>query len=137
MLLPLQDNNPTLRAPFVVYGLIAINVAVMLWQSQFTPLDERIAVVKHGFIPQRIAQLSDIDRKFSRVHRIRGTAHAKTRLIRRNLPRCPRSCRPAAQLPAALQDWESTAFSSSARRGRRRRQNQSLRQLDTSVSQVV
>jgi membrane associated rhomboid family serine protease len=59
MLLPLQDNNPTVRPPFVVYGLIAINIAVMLWQSQLTPLDENIALVKHGFIPQRIAQLSD------------------------------------------------------------------------------
>ena len=60
---------------------------------------------------------------FNRIH---GTALAKTRLTRR-----------AGGLSSALQDGESTTFSSSPRQRGRRRQNQSLRQLDTSVNQVV
>jgi len=59
MLLPLKDDNPSTRTPYVTYGLIAINLAVMLWLSQFPPLEEHIQLVEHGFIPARIAQLGD------------------------------------------------------------------------------
>jgi membrane associated rhomboid family serine protease len=59
MLLPLYDDNPTVRTPYVTCGLIAINLAVTLWLSQLSPLDEQTEVIKHGFVPQRMAQLSD------------------------------------------------------------------------------
>lgn len=59
MLLPLKDDNPIGRHAYVTYLLIVINVAVMIWQSSLTRLDDRIELVKHGFIPARIAQLTN------------------------------------------------------------------------------
>jgi membrane associated rhomboid family serine protease len=59
MLLPLYDDNPTVRTPYVTYGLIAINLAIMLWLSQLSSLEEQTEVIQHGFVPQRMAQLSN------------------------------------------------------------------------------
>ncbi|MBI3836834.1 MAG: rhomboid family intramembrane serine protease [Planctomycetia bacterium] len=58
-MLPLYDDNPTVRTPYVSYGLIAINLAVMLWLSQLSQLNEQVEVIKHGFVPQRIQQFSN------------------------------------------------------------------------------
>ena len=59
MLLPLYDDNPAVRTPYVTYGLIAVNLVIMLWLSQLPPLEEQTEVIKHGFVPQRMAQLSN------------------------------------------------------------------------------
>jgi membrane associated rhomboid family serine protease len=59
MLLPLKDDNPSARTPYVTYGLIAINLAVMLWMSQYSSIEEHVAFAEYGFIPARIAQLGD------------------------------------------------------------------------------
>ncbi len=58
-MIPLKDHNPTFRTPYVTYILIAINTAVMLWMTTLSPVDEQEVVFRHGFIPARIAQLTD------------------------------------------------------------------------------
>jgi membrane associated rhomboid family serine protease len=58
-MIPLHDHNPTERSPFVTWVLIAINTLVMLWLATLSPLDQQEAVLEHGFIPLRIAQLRD------------------------------------------------------------------------------
>ncbi|MCH8924469.1 MAG: rhomboid family intramembrane serine protease [Planctomycetes bacterium] len=58
-MLPLKDHNPTFRTSFVTYGLVAINTLVMLWFGSLSPLAQQQFVIEHGFIPARIAQLSN------------------------------------------------------------------------------
>jgi membrane associated rhomboid family serine protease len=56
---PLYDDNPSLRTPFVTLGLVAINVAVMVWLSLMPPLERQVAIVHHAFVPERIDQLTN------------------------------------------------------------------------------
>ncbi|MEX0675455.1 MAG: rhomboid family intramembrane serine protease [Pirellulales bacterium] len=58
-MLPLKDHNPTVRTSYVTYALVAINTLVMLWVGSLSPLAQQQFVIEHGFIPARIAQLSD------------------------------------------------------------------------------
>lgn len=59
MFFPLKDDNPSLRWAIVTICLIALNLGVWLWQSSLSPLDEQMVVAEHGFVPQRVAQLSN------------------------------------------------------------------------------
>jgi len=59
MFLPLHDNNPTLRTPLVTLLLIAINGGVFVWLIQLPENRQQLVVIEHGFVPKRIAQLSD------------------------------------------------------------------------------
>jgi membrane associated rhomboid family serine protease len=61
MFLPLSDDNPARHPPYVTYGLIGINLAVMLWLAMLRPTDQAREVIEHGFIPERLEQLSDAD----------------------------------------------------------------------------
>lgn len=47
-MLPLGDDNPTYRRPFVTWLLIAANVVVFLWQVN-SGLERSVA--RHGFVP--------------------------------------------------------------------------------------
>ncbi|MGD9720247.1 MAG: rhomboid family intramembrane serine protease [Pirellulales bacterium] len=58
-MIPLHDHNPTSRTPYVTFVLIAINTAVMLWLATLSPVNQQMAVLEHGFIPARIAQLEN------------------------------------------------------------------------------
>lgn len=62
-MLPLKDHNPTFRTPFVTYALVAINVLVMLMLGSMSPLAQQKFVIENGFIPARIAQLSNPNQK--------------------------------------------------------------------------
>jgi membrane associated rhomboid family serine protease len=62
-MLPLKDHNPTFHTPFVTYALVAINTLVMLWMSSMSPIEEQAFVIEHGFVPARIAQLSNPNQK--------------------------------------------------------------------------
>ena len=62
MLLPLRDDNPTARTPYVTYGMISVNLLVMLWLSLLSPVDQQAEVIQHGFVPARIAQLTHPNR---------------------------------------------------------------------------
>ncbi len=59
MLFPLRDENPASRIPFVTASLIVINTLIMLWLSMLSPREQQIEVIRHGFVPHRIAQLSN------------------------------------------------------------------------------
>jgi rhomboid family protein len=68
--LPLKDNNPTSRFPVVTVALIAVCVAVFLWQLNFQT-DSRLSQagfgaidqssLEYGAIPYRITHASDRD----------------------------------------------------------------------------
>jgi membrane associated rhomboid family serine protease len=49
--LPLKDNNPTSRFPIVTVGLIAICIAVFIWQLNF-PENHRLSEAGFGHIDQ-------------------------------------------------------------------------------------
>ena len=58
-MIPLHDHNPTFGTPFVTFALIAVNALVMLWLATLSPEQQNVAAVEHGFIPARIAQLTN------------------------------------------------------------------------------
>ncbi len=49
---PLRDNNPTLRAPYITYAFIALNIAVYVYQFLFLAPDQTLEFVqKHAVVP--------------------------------------------------------------------------------------
>jgi membrane associated rhomboid family serine protease len=50
-MIPLYDDNPTTRTPYLTIGLIAACVLVFIWQAQLSARQELIAVHAFGFIP--------------------------------------------------------------------------------------
>lgn len=56
---PLSDNNPTIRTPYCVVGLLLINVLAFVWLLRQDPQDQQLTIIRHGFVPARISQLSD------------------------------------------------------------------------------
>jgi membrane associated rhomboid family serine protease len=59
MLFPLYDHNPHHRIPWVTGLLILANVAVMLWLTSLDQQDKSVAMIRHGFVPQRLTQLDN------------------------------------------------------------------------------
>ncbi len=59
MLFPLHDNNPITRIPLVTIGLIVINTAALIWFGQLSFQRQEEVVIRRGFIPARVAQLSN------------------------------------------------------------------------------
>jgi membrane associated rhomboid family serine protease len=56
---PLKDENPTRTIPWVTVALVAVNLLVMVWLAMQAPPRQQLEVVRHGFIPARVAQLND------------------------------------------------------------------------------
>jgi membrane associated rhomboid family serine protease len=50
-MIPLHDDNPTRRRPYVTWAIIAICVAVFLWQLGLPPRAEAAFAYGFGFIP--------------------------------------------------------------------------------------
>lgn len=50
-MLPLRDDNPTERTPLVSYTILALCVAVFLWQFSLDPRAAQAAVYSLGMIP--------------------------------------------------------------------------------------
>jgi membrane associated rhomboid family serine protease len=86
-MIPLYDHNPIQRTPLVTLLLIAINTAVMVWLAGLSPADQQMAAIRHGFIPARIAQLSNgqnLDVPVKEVVVVRddlGRAHPELRVV--------------------------------------------------------
>lgn len=59
MIFPLSDDVPARRPPAVTVLLIIANVVGLLWLANKPPLLQQTIVAQRGFIPARIAQLSD------------------------------------------------------------------------------
>ncbi|REK15888.1 MAG: rhomboid family intramembrane serine protease [Planctomycetota bacterium] len=62
-MLPLKDHNPIFSTPFVTYALVAINTAIMLYVSSLGSIEQQTFDIEHGFIPARVAQLSNPQQK--------------------------------------------------------------------------
>jgi membrane associated rhomboid family serine protease len=58
-MIPFRDDVHAERTPFVMYGLICLNVAVLFAMSQMPERHQDEFVMHHGFIPARIAQLEN------------------------------------------------------------------------------
>jgi membrane associated rhomboid family serine protease len=56
---PLYDTNPHRRVPWFTLLIIAINLGVMIWESQLSDAALKRALIRHGFVPARVAQLSN------------------------------------------------------------------------------
>ena len=50
-MIPLRDENPTRRPPVVTIALIAVNVAVFLWQIMLPPRGAEAVVYSLGLVP--------------------------------------------------------------------------------------
>ena len=50
-MIPLHDDNPTTRFPYVTIGLIAASTLVFLWQQSLPPAAAQQAVYSFGMMP--------------------------------------------------------------------------------------
>lgn len=61
MFLPLKDDNPTLRTPYVTIGLIALNCIVYLLNNLFAnEIADLQFTLKYGLIPYELTHLEEI-----------------------------------------------------------------------------
>jgi membrane associated rhomboid family serine protease len=58
MIFPFRDDVPAQRTPLVTYSIIVINVVVLVWLGRLPPLEQTEVAYRRGFIPVRIAQLT-------------------------------------------------------------------------------
>jgi len=56
--IPLKDDNPAERTPFVTYAIVAANLAAFLWQLQ---VGLELSAFRGGAIPYEILTLRDIE----------------------------------------------------------------------------
>lgn len=59
MFIPLRDDNPTSRFPFVTVSLIAVNTAVFLFQAA-TPHGLELAALRFGAVPHAITHFRSL-----------------------------------------------------------------------------
>ena len=55
-MLPLKDLNPTRRTPFITYALVAINVAVFLWEQSFSVAELQDIFLRLSVVPASVVQ---------------------------------------------------------------------------------
>lgn len=76
-MIPIRDENPTRRVPFVNYTLIALNILVFLWQISLGPYGEA-ALYRMALIPRNLTMgfdLGDIRAIFTSMFMHAGLAH--------------------------------------------------------------
>lgn len=56
LFLPIADDNPTRRTPWVTWTLMGLCIMVFLWQQSLEPVEGRAAVVAYGVIPARLLE---------------------------------------------------------------------------------
>jgi len=54
---PLRDHNPAHRLPIVTFGIIGLNVIMLVWLMQLAPLRQELVVYERGFVPARIGAM--------------------------------------------------------------------------------
>ncbi|MFQ5607286.1 MAG: rhomboid family intramembrane serine protease [Candidatus Zixiibacteriota bacterium] len=76
MFLPLKDDNPTLRKPYVTIGLIALNTIVYLFTDLFQSYQmASFLSFKYGLIPYEITHLEEISAQAAQqIGQLRGFA---------------------------------------------------------------
>ncbi len=76
-MLPLRDENPTRRVPFVNYGLITLNVLVFLWQLSLGARGEAV-FYRMALVPLEVTSgfdLGDVRSIFTSMFMHAGLAH--------------------------------------------------------------
>ncbi len=76
-MIPIRDENPIRRVPFVNYTLIAINVLVFLWQISLGPSGEQ-ALYWMALVPRNVTSgldLGDMRALFTSMFMHAGLAH--------------------------------------------------------------
>lgn len=76
-MIPLRDENPTRRVPFVNYTLIALNVLVFLWQLSLGPYGQ-VALYRMALIPIDLTlgfDLGDVRSIFTSMFMHAGLMH--------------------------------------------------------------
>lgn len=58
-MIPLYDTNPHRRTPWFTLLIILVNIGVMIWLYKQPQAVQEKVMVHYGFVPQRIAQLSN------------------------------------------------------------------------------
>jgi membrane associated rhomboid family serine protease len=66
-MIPVHDDNPTTRTPFVTVGLIVTCALVYLWQASLGPRAAQAAVYSFGFIPAVVFEGARLPRELVRV----------------------------------------------------------------------
>ncbi|EKV32025.1 rhomboid family serine protease [Caenispirillum salinarum AK4] len=51
LFLPIADDNPTRRTPFVTWTIMGLCVVVFLWQQSLAPVEQRAALYSFGVVP--------------------------------------------------------------------------------------
>lgn len=60
LFLPIADDNPTRRTPYVTWTVMALCIVVFLWQQSLTPLEQRAALLSYGVIPAVLFGVRDL-----------------------------------------------------------------------------
>lgn len=58
--IPLRDNNPTVRKPFLTYLLLIANIAVFVYQLSLTAAGENAFLRTFGAIPAEVSRLQNL-----------------------------------------------------------------------------
>lgn len=58
-MIPISDDNPSRRTPFVSWAIIAACIGVFVWQLGMTEATEEEAIAAFGFIPARLFRGED------------------------------------------------------------------------------
>lgn len=59
-MIPLKDDNPTVRLPVFTVGLIVVNCLVYLYQLTLPPRLEQMFIYQYGLIPIEVTHLADM-----------------------------------------------------------------------------
>ena len=76
-MIPIRDENPTRRVPFVNYALIVINVLVFLWQVSLGPSSD-VALYQLALIPLDVTSgfdMGDVRSVFTSMFMHAGLMH--------------------------------------------------------------
>jgi membrane associated rhomboid family serine protease len=63
--LPLYDDNPTATTPIVNWTIIAICVAVFLWQAGLPPREAQAAIYSYGLVPAVLFGFAELPRRLA------------------------------------------------------------------------
>jgi membrane associated rhomboid family serine protease len=59
-MIPIKDDNPTSTIPYVTVGIIAVNVAIFIFQMLMSPSEGRAFIFRTAAIPFEITHFSDV-----------------------------------------------------------------------------
>jgi membrane associated rhomboid family serine protease len=64
-MIPIKDDAPAHRTPYVGYAVIAACVLVFLWQLSLPPLQQQVAAVRYGLVPALLTGAAELDPRLS------------------------------------------------------------------------